>query len=248
MPANLAPVTDGIVHDTLRRIERAEGVRKPTAIVMSSRSIEPGVIGIRRPVLVWPRHLTWRPERLHTSKRSSPTRSVTSFVATICSRRRRWSASAGSGFTRWYGGSARGSSTNASAPATSGCWRWGERPSTYAESILKTCELCVASPLINVAGVTGGDLKQRIVRIMKNVPPVPLGVSKTIALGLAALLTAFVPIVSSAGSRPATAADAQEPDREVHRPGGRVTSPRLIRETKPQSPRAPWKRKCKAKS
>ena len=46
----------------------------------------------------------------------------------------------------------------------------GRRPATYAESILKTCRLCIASPIVNVPGVTGGDLRQRIVRIMRNEP------------------------------------------------------------------------------
>ena len=35
-----------------------EGISTPTAIVASSHSIEPGVLGIRTPVLIWPRHLT----------------------------------------------------------------------------------------------------------------------------------------------------------------------------------------------
>ena len=52
------PMVDGVVHDTLRRIEREEGISSPTALVASSHSIEPGVLGIRTPVLVWPRALT----------------------------------------------------------------------------------------------------------------------------------------------------------------------------------------------
>ncbi len=42
----------------------------------------------------------------------------------------------------------------------------GSEPQVYAESILKTCEFCVESPLTCVSGVTGADLKKRIVRIM----------------------------------------------------------------------------------
>ena len=44
--------------------------------------------------------------------------------------------------------------------------RLGSDPQVYAESILKTCEFCVGSPLPCVSGVTGADLKKRIVRIM----------------------------------------------------------------------------------
>jgi len=110
----------------------------------------------------------------------------------------------------------------------------GGRPAIYAESILKTCEICITSPLANVAGVTGGHLKTRIVRIMKNAPLAPLGVRKKTVLVLAATLALLVPIVSGAGSRTASAAPPQNAEPEVHRPGGRVTTPKLIRETKPQ--------------
>ena len=40
--------------------------------------------------------------------------------------------------------------------------RLGSEPEVYAESILKTCEFYVESPLACVAGVTGSDLKKRI--------------------------------------------------------------------------------------
>jgi uncharacterized protein (TIGR03435 family) len=42
----------------------------------------------------------------------------------------------------------------------------GKSAQVYAESILKTCEFCVGSPLACISGVTGADLKKRIVRIM----------------------------------------------------------------------------------
>ena len=44
----------------------------------------------------------------------------------------------------------------------------GKQPQVYAESILKVCEFCVESPLTCVSGITGADLKKRIVQIMKN--------------------------------------------------------------------------------
>jgi hypothetical protein len=49
------------------------------------------------------------------------------------------------------------------------CPGLGSEPRTYGESILKTCEFCVRSPLACVSGVTGADLKGRIVRIMSQV-------------------------------------------------------------------------------
>ena len=44
----------------------------------------------------------------------------------------------------------------------------GSEPQVYAESILKTCEFYVESPLACVSGVTGSDLKQRIEAIMSD--------------------------------------------------------------------------------
>jgi uncharacterized protein (TIGR03435 family) len=44
--------------------------------------------------------------------------------------------------------------------------RLGSEPATYAESILKVCQFYLGSPLACMSGVTGADLKQRIVRIM----------------------------------------------------------------------------------
>ena len=44
--------------------------------------------------------------------------------------------------------------------------RLGNHPSIYAESILKTCQFYLESPLPCLSGVTGSDLKKRITQIM----------------------------------------------------------------------------------
>jgi bla regulator protein blaR1 len=227
------PVHDGIVYDTLRRLERAEGIGNPTAIVVSSHSIEPGVIGIRSPVLIWPRHLTAGLTDTH----------IEAIVAhEVCHIVRRDNMLALMQIVVnavfWFYPLVWWISARLVDERERACdervLAVGQRPGTYAESILRTCQLCIASPLVNVAGVTGGDLKTRIARIMRNAPSVPLGVGKKTALVFAALLTVFVPIVSGVASRVATAAPPQDADREVHRPGGRVTTPKLKREVKPQ--------------
>jgi uncharacterized protein (TIGR03435 family) len=61
----------------------------------------------------------------------------------------------------------------------------GSEPQVYAESILKTCEFCVESPLTCVSGVTGADLKKRIVRIMTE------RLANRLSFGKKMLLTAF---------------------------------------------------------
>jgi BlaR1 peptidase M56 len=72
--------------------------------------------------------------------------------------------------------------------------QWVREPQVYAESILKTCEFCVASRLGYGADVAGGDLKKRLVRIMTDRIPCKLGVRKKLLLGLAGLLATGAPI------------------------------------------------------
>lgn len=226
-------VHSGIVHDTLRRLERGTSVGTPTAIVASGHAMEPGVIGILRPVLIWPQHLTaglTHPhieaivahEMCHIVRRDNMLALVQIIVSSVF-----WFYP----LVWWIGARLVDERERA---CDEGVLTAGHRPTTYAEGILKTCQLCIASPLVTASGVTGGDLKTRIVRIMRNAPSAPISVGRKIALVTAVLLTAFVPIMSGTGSRVAISAPAQEPDREVQRPGGRVTTPKLKREVKPQ--------------
>jgi TonB family protein len=227
------PLVDGVVHDTLRRIERAQGISARTAVVASSRAIEPGVLGIRTPVLIWPRHLTaglseahiaaiLAHEMCHVARRDNLLASLQMLVTAVF-----WFHP----LVWWIGARLVDERERACDERVVAL---GGSPATYAESILQTCRLCLASPIANVSGVTGGNLNTRIVRIMKDVPAVPLGLAKRTALVLAAFLIAIAPIAA----REAAPA-GQDADREVHRPGGRVVAPRLLKEVKPQyTPRA----------
>jgi uncharacterized protein (TIGR03435 family) len=66
----------------------------------------------------------------------------------------------------------------------------------YAESILKICEFCVGSPLACVSGVTGADLKKRIVRVMTEGVMRKLDFSRRLLLSAAALAAIAVPVVA----------------------------------------------------
>ena len=70
----------------------------------------------------------------------------------------------------------------------------GSERQIYAESILKICEFCVGSPLACVSGVTGADLKRRIVRIMTPAATRQLNFGKKFLLGAAALVAIGVPV------------------------------------------------------
>jgi uncharacterized protein (TIGR03435 family) len=71
----------------------------------------------------------------------------------------------------------------------------GNERQVYAESILKICEFCVGSPLACVSGVTGANLKKRIVRIMTSCEAHRLNFSKKLMLGTATLLALAAPVV-----------------------------------------------------
>ena len=65
----------------------------------------------------------------------------------------------------------------------------------YAEGILNVCKFCVESPLACVAGVTGSDLKRRIVRIMAEQVAVKLDMSRKLLLSAIALMALAAPVV-----------------------------------------------------
>ena len=54
------PVFDGRVWAALRPLEARDGIKRPIPLVASGASLPPGVFGVWRPVLVWPRHLAGR--------------------------------------------------------------------------------------------------------------------------------------------------------------------------------------------
>jgi uncharacterized protein (TIGR03435 family) len=70
----------------------------------------------------------------------------------------------------------------------------GNRPEVYAESILKTCEFYLAAPLAGMSGISGSDLKKRIVRIMSQHMSTRLSLSRKILLAAAGLAAVAGPL------------------------------------------------------
>jgi len=71
----------------------------------------------------------------------------------------------------------------------------GNEADLYAESILNVCKFYMERPMICVAGVTGSDLKKRIVRIMTEQVSHQLDLGRKLLLGLAATIAVAVPVV-----------------------------------------------------
>lgn len=205
-----------------RRIRLALRAASPLALeaavpVYSSPTlVEPGVFGVLRPVLLLPAgitdHLT--PEHLGAI-----------FTHELCHVRHRDNLAAAlhmaveaifwfHPFVWWIGARLVEERERACDEEV---LKLGNKPEVYAESILKTCQFYVESPLACVSGITGSDLKKRIVRIMTPRFAEKLGFGRKLLLAAAGLAAVAAPIVfgllnvqpSRAQSQPA----AQAPRR-----------------------------------
>jgi bla regulator protein BlaR1 len=203
-----SPVTAGREIDTIRRLEQTIGVTRPIAVVSSITSLEPGVFGIIRPVLLWPAGIA---ERLDDGQ-------VEAILAhELCHVRRRDNLAAAIHMVveaafwfhplLWWIGARLVDERERACDEE--VVRLGSEPQTYAESILKTCQLYVESPLPCVAGVTGSELKKRIERIMRNEAGAALNPWKKILIVTTAVVAAAAPVVVGALNAPGPQAQQQ---------------------------------------
>ncbi|MBV8811487.1 MAG: TIGR03435 family protein [Acidobacteriaceae bacterium] len=92
--------------------------------------------------------------------------------------------------------------------------RLGNEPQVYAESILRTCEFYLESSLACVSGVTGADLKKRIICIMTKRISRKLDSGRKLLLGTVGAVALVVPVAlglmnapQSRAQSPASSAD-----------------------------------------
>jgi bla regulator protein blaR1 len=187
-------VSKGREVDALRRLEQLAGVRTPIALLFSKGSLEPGVFGILRPALVWPagvsQHLAnahldaiIAHEVWHVRRRDNLAAAIHMVVEAIF-----WFHP----LVWWLGARLIEERERACDEEV---LQLGNPPQVYAESILKTCEFCIGSPLVCVSGVTGANLKSRIIRIMSEPAALKLDLGKKILLLVAGAMAAAGPIV-----------------------------------------------------
>lgn len=131
----------------------------------SSALLEPGIFGIFHPVLVLPEgiagHLSQAQlraivahEQCHVRRRDNLFAALHMLVEAVF-----WFHP----LVWWIGGRLVEERERACDEEV---LRLGNQPDIYAEGILKTCQYYLESPLACMSGVTGSDLKKRIVRIM----------------------------------------------------------------------------------
>jgi len=186
------PLDDGPIVDVLRRVEQRAGVKRPICLVSSESALEPGVFGVVVPTLVWPARLSdhlstdqiegiLAHEVTHVVRRDNCTA-----MLHMCVQAAFWFHP----MVWWIGRRLVDERERACDEAVV---RAGSTRGAYAESILKTCQFFVESPLTCVSGVTGSDLKKRIERIMTSDTGVALNVWKKILLVAATATVAAVP-------------------------------------------------------
>jgi TonB family protein len=79
--------------------------------------------------------------------------------------------------------------------------RAGHDGRTYAEGILNVCERYVASALKCAAGISGADLKRRVVAIARNDVMSELPIKKRVVLASLGLSTLLIPIIFGAAAQ-----------------------------------------------
>jgi beta-lactamase regulating signal transducer with metallopeptidase domain len=167
----------------------------PVAVKASASMLEPGLVGIVRPVVVLPQGLMALlspPERdsilahefSHLARRDNLTACVHMAVEALF-----WFAP-----PVWLIGSRliaereRACDENVLAG--------GHDPEIYAGGILKVCKFCIRSPLACAAGASGADLKRRVRQIMTAPAAIAVSPSKRLLLAGAAMLAFVPPIVA----------------------------------------------------
>jgi bla regulator protein blaR1 len=114
-------------------------------------------------------------------------------------------------------------------------------PLAYAEGILNVCKSYVEAPMSCVSGVTGSDLKKRIVRIMAHQGAHRLNLGRKLLLGLVAIFMIGVPVTVGVLHAAGRQAQAAQPETgivgtwqgTIHTPGGDLRTVTKITGTGP---------------
>jgi bla regulator protein blaR1 len=165
----------------------------PVPVLLSRGNLEPGIVGIRRPVLLLPEGILERlsPEQFdaivkhelcHVRRRDNLAAALHMIVETIF-----WFHPLVY-WIRWRMVEERERACDEEVVGA------GNAPEVYAEGILKVCRLYVEAPLVCTAPVTGADLKKRIEVIMTHAMGNDLNLAKRLLLSAAAVAALSTPV------------------------------------------------------
>jgi bla regulator protein blaR1 len=191
----------------------------PVPIMAAPDLVEPGVIGILRPVLLLPEGIRDQlnqtqldalltHEFCHVRRRDNLTAAIHMVVQAIF-----WFHP----LTWWIGARLLAERERACDEEV---LRGGCKANVYAESILVICRLYLSSPLACISGVAGSNLKERIDAILRNQSVVGLNLGKKVVLTGACMAALVVPVMIGALSAPAFRAQ-ETPDWQA-KAGGKM--------------------------
>ena len=219
------PLESGREAEALRRLASGSPLSRVPLLRCATR-LEPGVLGVFRPKILWPSALSDRlqdpeleavlsHELCHIERRDNLSALVQMLVETLF-----WFHP----IVWWIGARMVAERERACDEAVV---ERGAAQQTYAEGILKVCRFCLRSPVASVASVGRGSLSERIERIMRHrcAPPISL----PFRLLLAGIAVTAVSMPLAAGVVSGQQKDAEKPQRK----GPGVTMPVLVTEAKP---------------
>jgi uncharacterized protein (TIGR03435 family) len=186
----------------------------PIPVRSSRMLIEPGVVGLFRPVLLLPEGI---------SERLTPQQLQTILTHEMCHVRRRDNLTAAihmlvealfwfNPVVWWLG---RRMIVEREAACDEAVIASGGDREAYAEALLTVCKFYVESPLASAAGVSGADLKKRISRIMTESVTRKLDFSRKLLLSVAGFVAVAVPIVFGLANVTQTRAESQPENMAV---------------------------------
>ena len=165
----------------------------PVQVRLSAGLLEPGVVGLRRPILLLPEGVL---ERL------SPSEFDAVIAHELCHVRRRDNIFASIQMLVealfWFHPLVWWIGARLVAERERACDEdvvsLGNRPDVYADAILSVCKLYVESPVVCVSGVTGADIRSRIEAIMSDRGVTGLNLAKKAVLVCAGVAAVVGPV------------------------------------------------------
>jgi len=220
-------------------LDAAVGVRATTAL------LEPGLVGIIRPVILVPESLVQRLSQAETDA---------ILAHELCHLRRRDNLQAAVHMLVeaifwfhplvWFIGARLVEERERACDE--GVLDTGKKPMDYAQAILKVCRLYFRSPLPCASGVSGADLDRRITAIMTTRAIDEVDPRKTLLLAGLGVFAVITPLVLG-GLKPAPAVHLMQDLTQMLAPAGPVLQPvretsKAIHKTVPAPTPAPWLR------
>jgi bla regulator protein BlaR1 len=198
---------------TLRRVEAAMRIERLLPLFLSDATLEPGIVGILRPGLVWPRGISGKlseaqmeaivaHELAHVQRRDNLTAALHMVVEALF----------------WFHPLVWWIHQRMIVEREHACDEavvlLGSEPEVYAEGILQACRFSIESPVACVAGISGSELKQRVRRIVSEAPVRGISRMGRFLLAGFASATVLIPIVFGFVDVPRVSASLTDPSSE----------------------------------